>query len=234
MMTRHLATVLAAVGLCTVVTTAGADIVIRNGGFETNWLSNNNWNNAAPDEWSVYDGGYQNAPSGWITPEAIDGEMSAFIDGAPSGDPSPWIAQELQHDNGSAVLSAEGLLVNLSFHVGRKVAPAGNFAPVVEAILECQSGGVWQTFATFTYDAGDAGLQKGSWDSVHAPLTMTGLTSGYVGQPVRLTIFNRTIASPDWYGQASLDVVTIIPEPMTIGLLGLGAAALLRRRRNNS
>jgi len=213
---------------------SNAGVVIRNSGFEDNLLPEGGVVYGAPDEWSIYsnsEGGYQNV-SGVFIPDAIDGEMSVFINGILGGD-SPWIAQELQNADGSAVLSAEGLLIDLEFYVGREFGTAGTYAPVVEAILECKVGSVWQTFASFTYDGAAQDLLKGTWARVHAPLTMTGLTGGYVNQQVVLTLFNRTDTGtdPGWHGQVALDALDIVPEPATITLLGIGALGLLRRQR---
>ena len=236
-MTRHLATWAVALGFCAVVTTASAGIIIRNGSFEDNWLANGVWHYATPPgEWYMGgddpdDVGYQNAPANWLTPEAIDGEMSAYIDGIDGSSPA-WLAQDLQYDSGSAVLAAEGLLVDLEFYVGRKNGHPT--PPVIEAILECDLGGSWQTFASFTYDTGAAGLPQGQWHYVHAPLVMTGVTgSGYEGQQVTLTFFNHAAHGIDYYAQGSIDAVAIIPEPVTAGLLALGSLAALRRKRHS-
>ena len=227
-----LASVLA---LCVCAAAPAGNIVIRNGSFEADLpLGDGGIVRSAPAEWSIGgddpdDVGYQNCPSSWITPPAIDGELSAFIDGMNGSDPS-WIAQELQYADASPVLASEGLLVDLEFHVGRKVSPAGNTPPIVKVVLECGPGGPSATFADDTYYGNGLGL--GSWGYVHVPLIMTGVTgSGYEGQPVVLKFFNLAVDPTDWHAQASLDAVAIVPEPATLGLLALGGTALIRRRR---
>jgi len=208
MITRSLTTLVVAAVVCT--SALAGEIVIRNGSFDDNWLANGAWSSTAPDFWSIGgddadDVGYQNAPANWMTPEAIDGEMSAFIDGM-DGAPPAWLAQDLQYTDGSAVLAAEGLLVDLAFYVGRKNGLPK--PPIVEVTLECEVSGSWQTFASFTYDTGAAGLPQGEWDYVYAPLTMTGLTgSGYEGQPVVLTFLNQATHGTDYYAQATFDAV---------------------------
>lgn len=231
---RSLTTLAVAMAICT--SALAGNIVIRNGSFEDNWLADGAWQHAAPDEWSIGgddtdDVGYQNAPSNWMTPEAVDGQMSAFVDGMDGATPA-WLAQELQYDDGSAVLAAEGLVVDLEFYLGRKNGLPT--PPIVEVILECESEGVWQAFASYTYDTGAAGLGQGQWDYVHAPLTVTGLAgTGYEGQPVHLKFLNHATHGIDYYAQGSIDAVDIIPEPITLTLLGLGAAALVTRKRGS-
>ena len=223
--------------LCICAAAPAGNIVIRNGSFEANWLGDFSWQQTAPDEWYAGgdgpdDVGYQNAPSTWLTPEAIDGGMSAYIDGV-DGSFAAWLAQDLETDSGAAVLAADGLLVDLAFYVGRKNGHP--VAPVIEVILECELGGSWQTFASVTYDAGAAGLPQGQWDYVHAPLVMTGVTgSGYEGQQVTLTFFNHATHGIDYYAQGTLDAVAIIPEPASALVVMLGATALLRKRRSNA
>ena len=229
MITRHLATWAVALGLCAVVTTASAEIVVRNGSFEDDWLPDGGWAYGNPTHWAAHKGGVYNGQNPPIDPPAIHGEMLAFVDGLDG-----WLAQELRYDTGDPVLSYDGLTFDLDFWLGRfdETDLAGTYAPVVEVILECEYGGQWETFASFTYDSGAHGLGRGEWHHVTSTLTMTGFTGyeDWLGRQVVVTFWNRTDTGtdPGPYGQALIDAV---PEPATLGLFVASGACLLRRRR---
>ncbi|MGD8453839.1 MAG: PEP-CTERM sorting domain-containing protein [Phycisphaerae bacterium] len=218
-----------------------APVVIRNGSFEVDQLEDGDWAYAPPADWDVrhngssYEGGYMNAQSPGINPEAIDGEMIAFFNGGSEPALNPWISQALEDTEANPVPAAEGATFELTFWLGRHDGGgAGIYAPVIEAILEVDGPSGWQTFASATHDSTVSGLERGHWEQVHMTLVMTGVPANYVGEQVVLTLFNRTntLGDPAYYGEASLDAISMIPEPGALSLMIVGALGLIRRRRS--
>ena len=78
-------------------------------------------------------------------------------------------------------------------------------------------------YSGFDFDAGSTGLEDPAWNAA-AGDWYSASYSGSVGDTLQLLDYKVSTATP-------IGMLTVVPEPATIALLGLGGLALLRRRK---
>ncbi len=195
---------------------AGAGVPIVNAGFEDPVYSDGNWSYDLPPGWSAFNSVGDDL-GGW-NPDADSAIFYGYGGVAPEGQNVAWAADGA----GFAQILTETLTADMTYTLTVEVgnsfyyAWAGYQVQLLAAgtLLAEDDSGV--AIATDTFETSTVTY---AYDPAH---------SGLLGEFLEI----RLISDPGT-GEADFDDVqlTAIPEPVTMGLLGMGALFLIRRRR---
>ena len=220
MKSRTVLTIVAAALFVLSASTGAAGIEIVNPGFEDPVLAEDDWTWLDVPGWTQVGvdsiGVWNTTLSDFDPVVAPEGENVAYTEQAPTNTAS-----------GLAQVLAEKFAANtdytLTVEVGNSWAYywSGYSVQLLAGgtVIEQDNNTLWPDYmewatstVAYTYDAGDSAL---------------------VGQPLDIRLLNlgidMDVADPDVVG-VEFDAVTLIPEPATLALLGLGALMLKRKR----
>ncbi|MCG3126232.1 MAG: hypothetical protein CHACPFDD_01062 [Phycisphaerae bacterium] len=186
-----------------------------------------NFNSGIPATWAIVDllGGGAVSPFNWTT-----NNLEGRANWTPAADPGPNdLAAHADSDHHAG--NFDIALVSPSFTVPGSNAKLDydtnyqNFALIDDAETEISTNG-GATWTSLLHWQEDHGTFQG-WPGVHVQLDL----SAYAGQTaqIRFHYYEPVSGGFDWWWQ--VDNVSVTPEPASMGLLGLGALALIRRRR---
>jgi hypothetical protein len=196
---------------------AGAAVVIQNAGFEDPVLSDGAWNYAYV--------GWGTSDDGWVgtwNPDATGAVFYGYGGIAPEGENVGWAGGSATEAYGLGQVLAEtlapGMTYTLTVEVGHNY-----YYPL--------NGYQIQLLAADTLLAEDDStltIAKDTFETSTVTYTYDPVHSTLVGEPLEIRLIAKA-------GSDEVDfdnvVLTAIPEPATLGLLGMGVLALIRRKR---
>jgi hypothetical protein len=170
---------------------------------------------------TVPDGNFENGTTGW------DGFAGTLVaDNGPSEPGSSAITASnmawgaLIYENNGALVGTPGAIYTLSFDVkATDVVDSGYMVVNVD-----MADGAHLVSATCTQNT--APLSDGQWHTVTAPFTMDAAGTA------RIEIDCANTGSSASMSFDNIQILSSVPEPSCMALLGLGSMAVLRRKRS--
>jgi hypothetical protein len=208
-----------------------AQELITNGSFEQPAFAADPsfWNTANPDGPYFY--GSTHAIPGWSSSGSSgvwlpSGSMFTSIpDGKQAGWTSDGVyAGSLTQDTGHILAANESLVFSIS--VGDRANLHSQYNDTTDGIADLYAG----TTKISEIEITNIG-STGNWTTVTESLSSAFLAT-YVGKDLSV-VLSTPGSGPNGGYQASWDAISLqaVPEPFSMTLLGLGAAALLRKRK---
>jgi hypothetical protein len=151
----------------------------------------------------------------WSTDFQTDGDYSVKVFSDPATEALGW-GQRLKIDVHTDWFNYSALEFDVY------ATTPGTYAKINDIVYSCQTTG-WGVLPNSTYTLGNTGVMHVKYD-YSASKTMQGAADGYGSFIFEVT--SDAVGSFLYF-----DKVMLTPEPATIGLLGLGGLALLRRKK---
>lgn len=222
---------------------APAAIVLINPSFESPDIANGTAQQGGITGWStsvtpngVYLVDNNTTQNQWFGQAVPDGQQAMSLAGV-------FASQQLNDDvNGAVMTSAAAQQFDISFYAGRRLGATGSGSGTFSVLLQAYNGSTYVgTLASQMFslvpDANpstiDLGLGVGQWSGLQN-LSLTAPANSFAGNNIRVVFAaNAPFGSGSGNLETAIDKVgvTLMPEPSSVLLGGLGLLAMLRRRR---
>ena len=205
---------------CALSASAGATAIpipIVNAGFEDPVYTDGNWDSEVPPGWSGYNNSAGDGVGGW-NPDNTGAIFYGYGGVAPEGQNVVWAGDGA----GLAQVLNETLTTGMTYTLTVEV---GNsyYYDWAGYKIQLLAGGT-----LLAEDDSSVAIAIDTFETSTVTYAYDPADSGLLGEPLEI----RLISDPGT-GEVDFDDVrlTAIPEPITLGLLGVGGLALLRRKR---